>query len=407
MECSLIERLFLFCNNRKMSLHHQNLSLRMLTIHRPVAIWCNCGFRGQVSTVNAGEYASATVKRAAKLCSLFVLLLCIGCTTANKPNPGWAISSTPTQNPDLDIIATDLISALMQIKGYEPFYTTIQYSESNSSFGAAVASVLKLAGYGVQKVRTDQGRNYIYHRQSELQSDTGKSYRFSISIGTIEISREFQAYGSKLFPTTPITIAGATLTNVVVNDELYKQRGGNITFPSGVVFIGSEGEKLEYKFRKVKARDGLADITGEVYAKERFLIIARSSIFRNSGTTRTIDIRGWPATRQVTLRFPSSNPDFLGAGNKSAIQKLIRGYDTGQSGFTITGCARHKTLLWDGTEADALERQQRIKTELLTSGIDIERVREFGCYGSPYDLDLPENAVILTLHRSPLQATLN
>lgn len=70
----------------------------------------------------------------------------------------------------------------------------------------------------------------------------------------------------------------------------------------------------------------------------------------------------------MLLVFPTPDNLVLGPQNKAAIETLITFYNPDTTGFEITGCKSNSSLLWDGTENDSLERQLRVRNELLVTG---------------------------------------
>ena len=105
--------------------------------------------------------------------------------------------------------------------------------------------------------------------------------------------------------------------------------------------------------------------------------------------------------RQVRLRFEDPDALRLGAPNKRALRAapgpLPRVH---RSLLSVTGCSHGESLLWDGTESDALARSQRVKEELVLGGVASGRVREEGCFATRHAEGLEPGMVIVTLERS-------
>ena len=193
---------------------------------------------------------------------------------------------------------------------------------------------------------------------------------------------------------------GAPPVRGVVNDDVYRQRGGEATFPSGVVFLGAGGEVLARREREVRVTEGSARAAGERVEAERFLVLARANLFL---TDRLLEEPEPPGTRapilQVGLRFPEPESLRLGEANKRALSRLRDAFRSASDRFSLIGCSHGKSLLWDGTESDALARSQRVKEELVLGGVPSSHVREEGCFETRYGADLPRDAVLVTLER--------
>ncbi len=298
---------------------------------------------------------------------------------------------------DASLVATDLVSAMMQLEEYPPWSTTVQISPSSSEFGESLVAAFLAGGYGIQKVSADQGTNYVSYRRSVVESDLGQTLRYTLSIKNTRIYRDYQHSNKQLHPSSVMTIAGSQPRNVKLNDDLYRQRGGEIVFPSGVVFEQSDGTFKVFNKRAVKVNPNSKRAQADQFSHQRFLLVAKSNTLLSNRLENTLDIRHWEPVRQVTLAFPSKDPDFLGNANKRAIKKLLADFDHQSQGISITGCAHNQSLLWDGTESDSLDRQRRVLDELLVAGVPVERLRENGCFKSEFSEDLPKQSVIVTI----------
>jgi len=335
-----------------------------------------------------------------------VLLLSLAACAGPNNKPATEISAAAASNSSAefirtDMVATDLISALMQLNEFPPWATTIQMSESNSPFGKALFETFKSSGFGVQQVIADSGPNNVSHSRSVITTERGKKYRYTIGIREIEIFRDFDIRDDLIFPVSPIYVSGSDVQNITPNDELYRQQGGvgsnAVSFPSGVEFIAADGSTIKFKNYTVKVNPGSKRSADESISNQRILIAARSRVLFTKKISTSVDVRDWTAFKQVILNFPSSDTSILGNNNKTAITQLISTFDSEQHGMSITGCAANKSLLWDGTELDSLDRQRRVFDELLVSGIPAGLVAENGCFGSQFNDLVPKQGVVLTM----------
>jgi len=335
---------------------------------------------------------------AALLLSLCAIVLLSGCasTVANRSLQADALAEWDSNAPEA-LIATELISVLMQLPEHAPWSTTVSLSTSKSQFGASIENVLRISGYGVQRVSEDQGYKYVSHSKSNIVSNATNTTRYTIKVGRISISRDYETSGDLIFPTSLVTIKGILPKKIVLNDDLYRQRGGNRTIPNGVIFKSLDDRVIDSSSTQVVVNNNARKDPDEQFSHQRFLVLAKSRLFLDSKLTAAVDIRDWIPVRQVLLVFPTRDNLVLGQQNKSAIKKLVQFYDPNQTGFGITGCKRHNSLLWDGTESESLERQLRVRNELLVAGVNIARIRENGCFANEFDAMLERNSVMLTL----------
>ena len=354
--------------------------------------------------------------RAAAIAAL--ALLGIGCAAGGGARNGATPAAIGSPGAEAALVATDLVSVLMQLPPFSPFSTTLQLSPPVDPFGEALLQTLAEGGYGIQHVTEDQGQRYVAYRvvRGDARADDAVSYAVDIAELTVErryhrrdeglvpagpVDRAIPPDGqrqSRQVPAGPVRVIGVEPVPVVVNDDLHRGNGGGETFPSGVVFLDRDGELLERRDRLVS--DG-ARAGGERLSRERFLVLARANLFhagrlhRAPDALETLREPRW----QLTLRFEDGESLHLGASNKRALARLRERLVPATDRFSISGCSHGKSLLWDGTESQALARSQRIKEELLLAGVPPAAIREEGCFDTRYGAELEPNAVIVTLER--------
>lgn len=336
--------------------------------------------------------------RAARRVATSLLLLALGgCAGGAVPQPPAV--DDPAED-DETLVATDLVSALMQLPDASPFATTVQVSPPPTRFGEALVAALRGGGFGIQRVSEDQGRNYLGYRVTRTETEARPVITYALSVGAIDVERDYKRDGELLFPDSAVRVRGVAPARVVVNDDVYRQRGGETVFPSGVVFLDASGRAVERREREVRVSAGHARAAGERVNAERFLVLARANLFL---ADRLKQSRRPPTAlepfRQTALRFGDGDSLRLGEANKRALARLVTMYDPSTDRFSLTGCSHGKSLLWDGTESMALARSQRVKEELIIAGVASERVYEESCFATRYAERLPPNAVIVTLER--------
>ena len=343
------------------------------------------------------------------LCSLLavvaLLLVSSGCALheATRVDAGRNAFSS-INNTDEAVVAVDLVSAMMQLPALSPFGSTLQISEPRSAFGLALLAAIEESGYGVQRVTQDQGLQYVTYGKSQAVDVDHPRVSYFVRVARIRVERQYQRRGEKLVPVSPIRIVGAEPVPLIVNDDAHRMRvGGGASFPSGVVFLDNGGEVIERHDRLLRASDGDSRTLGRNVSAQRFIVLARAALFQGDRINRPPD--RYEDKReplwQVTLEFDSPTSLRLGDSNKRALARLRARMDTVTDRLSISGCSHGKSLLWDGTESDALARSQRVKEELLLNGVPASDVREEGCFNSLYGGTLAPNSVNVTLERYP------
>jgi len=72
------------------------------------------------------------------------------------------VASTPlAEMRRLQLISTNLVSALVQVPEMKVGTATLQVSNPTTAFGNTLVRALEDAGFGIQRVSADQGLNYV------------------------------------------------------------------------------------------------------------------------------------------------------------------------------------------------------------------------------------------------------
>ena len=353
----------------------------------------------------------AAVRSVARCAGALVLAVALaGCAAHGTAREG-GVELGPDAGTELELVAVDLVSVMMQLPTLSPFSTTLQFSPPPSAFGETLERTLRDSGYGVQRVSDDQGRHYVsyHHRLGTAPSGTTiATYR--LRVAGIEVERDYRRARrgderrARFVPASAVRVIGTVPTPVVVNDDLYRGRAdAGEGFLSGVLFLDADGVTLARRERIVRAGESAARASGERIGTERFLVLARANLFHADRLHATPDEHEGERRPmwQVTLHFDGAESLHLGSGNKRALARLRARFDAGADRLSITGCSHGKSLLWDGTESQSLARSQRVKEELLLGGVPGRLLREEGCFGTRYGDVLSPNAVLVTLERYP------
>lgn len=339
-----------------------------------------------------------------KVTLLILALTLASCAASNKGTTiqqGVSVeelTAAPSQTT-LGVIATDLVSSLVQLSELSPFSTTLQVNRPIADFGHELVSALRYSGYGIQIVPEDQGLNYLNYVTTRAIEQEETYHTFKVLVRDMTISRTFIKQGDKYIPSSPVRITGAPAQRIIVNDDIYRHFIGDAEFPSGVTFIDTDGQLVYYDPRLVVSTDAMRRNGNDQIKTEMVLVHARANVFTKSRILANKQEFNFEPYKQVALRFQPQSLD-LGNKNKEAIRTMLESFDENGFRFSITACSVGKSLLWDGTESIALERGQRVRQELLSSNVSIEHTRDEGCFSTKYSEDLPRRTVILTLERA-------
>jgi len=324
------------------------------------------------------------------------LLLLAGCATPI----GTAGSSSATTSSQIttrsllsdrhqELVITDIVSAMVQINELSPFNTTLQYSPTQNEFGEKMVEALDTAGYGLQQVSQDQGANYIGYSNSLADKEIGRVREIEVNVGGISIQREYQVDGSFVVPASIMYINGSqSFSNIILNDNIFLQQGGNIVFETGVELETLSSEVITTDVKAVRGDGGSA---GSVRQQDS-IITAKNNIFNKD--QGSIDRELYKPLRRVELSFEDFTVK-LGRGNKRAVGQLIDGFKASTDIIAIASCVGSS-----GTELQARERASRVKEEFLLQGLSGNTIVDIGCDISEYiNREVKSRTVVVTQRR--------
>ena len=336
----------------------------------------------------------ANAATAAANLGIAIVLLLGGCAAAGRDDAAVGDAA-----PISVLVATDMIGAIMQLPELSPFSTTVQLEEAVSPFGEALMDGFRQGGYGVQRVTLDQGRRFVRYAVRTIETGAEESREYTLRIGAdIEARRRYRMDGDRWRPVGAMWIRGVEPVRVVVNDDIYRQEGASLDFPSGVVFLGSDGERLLERTHVARVGAGRGRVVGERIGAERFLVMAKANLYLVDRLAGPEEIGTYRPVLQVSARFSNASGGHLGVPNKRALA-LLRDEALVGDRVIVTGCSHGESLLWDGTESAALERSQRVKEELVLGGMAPRQVIEEGCFATRYADKLGPETVVVTLER--------
>lgn len=303
-----------------------------------------------------------------------------------------------------EIIAVDIVSLLVQLPQSSPFYTTVQFSTPKNTFGNEILEAMTASGYGIQMVNEDQGQNYVNYRMSGSQNaSTNGNVDVSVSINQLEIKRTYAIRQGELVPSSDFEVHGAKPSNVIINSDLFRTYKRSYEIPNTVLFFRNDGSTAAVYVSNRNAKSGRGN-SGERVDVGLALIKSRAAIFTldriRSDNSLNYHTDAFRNHKILKIRFQGKDLT-LGKRNKAALASVIKGINQNKDVLLISGCSHGQSLLWDGTEVESLARQQRIKEEILSYGINSSNVRENGCFPTEYTDDLVPGMVIIA-HKKPI-----
>jgi len=360
------------------------------------------------------------------------LLLLTGCSTlgAGSPNSddasgGGAISSADELRNDM---VRNLVSIVPQL--LEPFSTTIQYNESESSDVLPAVEQLVKLGYGMQRVDADQGKYYLDLADVTLAGDVDKNEtRLRVALGDLELTRSYRIVNTReyvansastnsrvplvwrgdrtILPAGPILLAGTRLPVKVGGFELTQNlsEGNDLTLsPSSAQYTAAapiEGgipsislitdELVQQVAQNSSPGIGLPNLSVDTFTLENMTHVFDEAFASLSDN--------YTRVRRETVIFPNDSQN-LGRPGKLIVKKIIGRYAENSDLVGIVGCSNGYTNLDIGNEGLALGRAKRIAEEFYAAGVSRDRVFNEGCWSSRAGTPgFPNRGVVIDLWR--------
>ena len=317
---------------------------------------------------------------AALILSAGVAVLVAACATQASPGDA-ARAGEAGEAPSTLPIAIDLVSVLVQLGGHSPYDTTVQANAPDGAFGERLLEALAAAGYGIQTVSADQGRNYLAHQSTSEFTESGRSDVFEMRLGALSISRRMGIEGGRYVPLSPVEIRGAPPEPVALAGSVYVARPDRpLRYPSGVVFLDTEGgtaASATFDYAYYPTGEARAASAPTAPDPARFLGQATGRLYARDADARAIGLRDdadFAASKVLDLGFPSASTDLLGPGNRNALETLVAFFDPDADRVRIVSCTPDRAR----DDASAA-RSARVKSELLTLGLPGARIVEADC----------------------------
>ena len=322
--------------------------------------------------------------------SLFTLAGCSSTGGNNLVNGPAVTRESTIVDHHLDLIVMDMITAMIQVQELRPLTTTVQVSEPRGVFGKKLITALEEAGYGLQQVAEDQGTHYLSYENRVIQTDTRDVRDFTVRVGEISLHREYNAAGGKVFPASIMYIKGSSsFANIVLNDELFLQQGGELRFASGVELELSDSTTKAMGTRDIQQAASALATSVQPGSLEQ----VRNLTFAQGSETLLERKAEYPALRRAEFIFVDDSMQ-LGRQNKAVVKSLLQSYDVANEALFISACADAS-----GLQVDADKRSTRLKEEFILNNVPAALVVEQGCERADYPDGKVVNRSVVVVQR--------
>jgi len=284
-----------------------------------------------------------------------------------------------SERAHLQLIATNMISTLVQIPQMQSGSITLQINEPQTAYGNAIVRALEDAGFGLQIVSADQGQNYVSYSKRLSETESGLVTDYQLSVGKISLRREYSVQNDdRIYPSSLLTIDGTdSIADIELSDAIFVEQGGRgDAFISGVQLEGEPDPNLAVKTVDVRDYDELpADkrtTQDEVFKR------ARQHFFGIQAKREAPPLERFDKHRRTVLIFDDNQTLLMGDSNKQAVRLLVREFSDDDI-MLIKAC-----LDADGENNADMNRAIRVEQELLGFGIPPESTFIAPCARASY-----------------------
>lgn len=326
-----------------------------------------------------------------------------GCATTAKNNQ---VENSEFTLEQIETIAVNLTNAATQTKELTPQLTTVQMNTPSTVLGTAILHNLTSAGYGIQMVSDDQGQNYIRYKSENSTTEEGARIRFSVSIGNIDIYRDYQNIDNRVAPNSPLFIEGVSSDqSITPNDQIFGFTETQVSYIGSVQQKGKSAPVVT-TVTQLPPTPLPSNIPkhsfgfGSNAGAERIVTnTIKKNIFYSDDSNYASIFENYEDIKSVTLVFDNESMR-LGRENKSVITSLQALINPETDLVSIVGCSHGRTALKNGNGVLAVGRANRVKEAFMIAGVDQDILLDEGCWANGrYHDTMPRRGVVVAIKR--------
>ncbi len=350
------------------------------------------------------------------------------------------------------LIATNFVNTMVQLHELNPAYSMLQFTADSNRphpFTQALQSAASKAGYGIQLVKGQRGTNHVSFDIQQIEGGlNGQVLVYVLSVGNIDLRREYASrLNGNTVPTDSMRVRGAHKTDtslIKIDDSLFfpDQRRDEeaplvaknvpqlpadgagalgVEAASTTALANTDGVILnsvvspETNKQALASQPSLANAVTDSVTEERRKLQATPvvAMAHNDATfgfgKENIAQRGESNYENIfsqsqnvneeVLTFPNDSYT-LGLENKRRLDKILENYNEQTDVISIVGCSTGKTAIENGNAALAIGRANRVKEQLLYTGVANDQILEEGCWASEANsTPFPNRGVVVTIKR--------
>ncbi len=307
---------------------------------------------------------------------LAAMLHLAGCATSASNTASLQYRSILNNTKQQQVIAEDMVFLLKQLPDTAPYNTTVQFGKSKNKFGKALLAEIESSGYGVQLVSADQGANFVYYQmQASGESGYTSGIKVSLNIGDLSISRTYAVKNKRVVPTSTFVVEGSDPVYQLIDNASFSKNETNST-ASGVRFLNLAGDTVaRINMVAANTRPEQSEWQAGAFSEDDHIV-----------------------TRVLKIQMRSGSLS-LGASNKAAIKHLLEYFDEKQDLMMISACPGPAQKAAKNELSKSVGNKNRIRSELLVSGVKSNQISEAGCEQSEFKKELLPGVVAIALKK--------
>lgn len=278
-----------------------------------------------------------------------------------------------------ELIAIDLVNAMVQIDELHPSdLSGVKLAAPKNSFGSALFTVLKSAGYNVRQpgsaeVYTDLKWSVTPAVTQNVTAEDTQPELFSIMLRNLTLSRNYQLGSRSVKPTSNLKISGVANIPIKLHDELFDQ----VALPS----------------KKSQAAQTRRDSANAALGNNV------RNIIEIGGSNYQDQISRYNDVGSLVVNFSNESAK-LSESSGIQLRRFYNFVNRGSDAVWVVGCSIGSTQYKGGNESLARSRTKAVADWLKNAGMNAEQLFTESCWAEqPGQLNMPGRGVQLTLLR--------
>jgi len=331
------------------------------------------------------------------------------CASTGASNSASSASSSNGYGMGLPVAAADrtIIQDLVDVAAqiFNPLNTTLQIN--NAANDSALEFFVKSfsdKGFGIQRVRADQGAHYFSYTRAEKELNGKPGISYSTTIGAVAISRDYAIPKANVVaPASPVKLSGTRVAVKVLDVASGRKQVPDSTLSTAQYFaslsLDEQTPVISLITPEIVNQIATQSAQGPSLQGLNSSSIEVNNLFYGSESTFSSILDSYDKIDRQIIVFGNDSM-VLGNTNKLLIDQFVDQRLHEGDIIGLVGCSNGPTSLAIGNEGLALGRAKRVTQALLARGVPRERVLDEGCWAPVNASDrFPSRGVVLELWR--------